>query len=101
MWQIVELLMLLLSIVMCVFVLLKERVSMSLGLLRLKLLLWKKSSPRKNVWEFKTLFHLCKTLEQIVKKCILSKYMGTIVFRQRKKVTSLLNSHIAYCSLVV
>jgi hypothetical protein len=93
--------MLLLSIVMCVFVLLGKRVPMWLGTLRLKLLFWKKSSPRKDLWEFKTLFHLCKTIEQIVKNCIMFKYVWTIVSKQRKKVTSLLNSRIAYYSLVV
>lgn len=93
--------MLLFSIVMCVFVLLGERVPMWLGIPRLKLLFWKKSNPRKDLWAFKILFHLCKTIEQIVKNCILSKYVGTIVSRQRKEVTSLLSSRIAYYSLVV
>jgi hypothetical protein len=46
------------------------------------------------LWDSKTLFHLCNTPRQIVKK---PKYVGITMYRQGNKVISCLSFCIVYC----
>jgi hypothetical protein len=78
--------MLLLSIVMCVFVLLEKEYPCDWELQGLNCCFGRSQVLGKDLWEFKMLFHFCQTIEQIVKKCILFKYVKTIVSRQGKKL---------------